>query len=200
MDTNATGILPSGRVRHSIRLPGYDYTSAGWYFVTFCVQNRECAFGEMRSGGVIPSEAGRFVQDCWQAIPVHFPYVDLDAWVLMPNHLHGILAIRPDTRPRDNDGDLIGTAEINAAGGAPTERWRKVAPGSLSAIVRSFKSASTREVNKARGTAGATLWQRNYFEHVIRDDRDLERIRVYIQENPARWELDQENPANLANP
>lgn len=138
---------------------------------------------------MVPSEAGEFVQDCWAAIPSHFPQTDLDSWVLMPNHLHGILAIRRDASPRSAD------LKKNVLGAA--ERWRKVAPGSLSAIVRSFKSASTREVNKARGTAGVTLWQRNYFEHVIRDNKDLERIRVYIQENPVRWELDQENPANI---
>ncbi len=200
-------ILPAGRVRHSIRWQGYDYTSAGWYFVTLCAQGRECLFGEVRDGAVFPSESGRLVQSCWEAIPSHFSQAELDAWVLMPNHLHGILAIRRNSQ---------GVGAQHAAPSPPARRPpfvnsgaflprssplpSNVSPGSLSAIIRSFKSASTREANKVRGTAGVTIWQRNYFEHVIRDDNELERIRAYIQENPSRWEDDQENPAKALKP
>ncbi len=116
----------------------------------------------------------------WNALPSHFPGVSLDAFVLMPNHVHGILALHGR-----------GTACR-----APTETFGRPVPGSIPTIVRSFKSSAAREINRLRGTPGAAFWQRGYYEHIIRSPAVMTRLRRYIESNPSRWSLDQENPAN----
>jgi REP element-mobilizing transposase RayT len=129
-----------------------------------------------------PSRIGRIVEEAWLDIPNHHTHITLDALVLMPNHIHGVL--------------LIGDAgRTGAAGRAPTlNAFVPARSGSLSAIVRSFKSGSTRAVNLLRNSPGAPLWQRNYYEHIIRNDENLSAIRQYIADNPVQWALDEENP------
>ncbi len=134
--------------RRSLRLSGYDYSQEGAYFVTICTRDRAPLFD---------NEANRQIaEQCWLSIPDHFPMVQLDEWVVMPNHVHGILTLVDDGR---------GTA-CRAPTPAP-ERFGQPTPSSLPTIVRSFKSAVTKRVNLLQRTPGAPVWQRNYFEHVI---------------------------------
>lgn len=164
--------------RRSIRLRGYDYTSAGAYFVTICAQGRECLFGEVSGGWMRLGTLGECVASVWQAIPDHFPGVELDARVVMPNHMHGIIV-------------LVGAKHLrSAANASPLRGSHGTQPASLAAIIQNFKSVSTRKINVARGTPGARVWQRNYYEHVVRGEADLRRIHDYIAHNPAKWETD----------
>jgi len=169
------------RNRRSIRLPEYDYSQPGAYFVTVCTQERGPLFGEVVDGAMRLNEAGRTAQACWEEIPTHFRGITVDAFVVMPNHIHGIVIIT----------DRRGTACR-----APTgmERFGEPVAGSLPTIMRSFKSAVTKRVNELRGTPGVRLWQRNFYERVIRGEEELKRARQYILDNPLRWHLDPENP------
>ena len=171
----------------SIRLPFYDYAGAGYYFVTICADFGESLFGEIVAEEMRLSRDGHVVEKKWHEIPLHFTGVDIDAFVVMPNHVHGIIVIK------DLEDSVPSVVEQHAV---PLRKRRGPKAGSLGVIVRSFKSAVTREINLQRGTPGVTVWQRNYYEHVIRDERDLERIREYIENNPLRWALDEENPEN----
>jgi REP element-mobilizing transposase RayT len=172
---------PDVHHRRSIRLGGYDYSRAGAYFVTICTRNRDCLLGELAGGEMRLNEAGRIVQEEWMKSARLRPRVILDEFVVMPNHLHGIIAL----------GDGRGTLQR-----APTtERFGKPTSDSIPTIVRLFKSATTKRINEIRGTPNLPVWQRNYYEHVIRNDEELTRIRKYIQDNPLKWEMDRENPA-----
>jgi len=173
--------MPGVPVRHSVRLRGFDYRSVGAYFVTLNALRRACLFGDIVDDKMVLNHIGQIVETCWRAIPDHFARVLLDAFVIMPNHIHGIL--------------LKKGARRGTACRAPTERFGRPVPGSIPTVVRSFKSAATRETNREKGSSGAPFWQRGYYEHVVRDDEELNRIRRYIEENPLRWALDQENTA-----
>lgn len=169
--------------RKSIRLPHYDYTQAGAYFVTIVTRKRVPLFGEVLNGGVELSQYGQIARRTWEEIPRHFPNVSLDAFIVMPNHIHGIVFIN-EAKP----------AKVGAQHAAPLRGTKlSVQPGSLGAMVRSYKSTVTREINLHRGTPGGRVWQRNYYEHIIRDYPDLEEIRDYVVNNPAAWETDPEN-------
>ena len=169
------------RHRRSIRLLGYDYSQAGAYFVTVCAHDRMCLFGEIADGKMRLNEAGRIVQQCWNQIPEHFPHVELGEFIVMPNHVHGIVVIAE-------------TPNVGARHAVPLpEKFCKPVPGSIPTIVRSFKSAVTKRINEMRGTPGVPVWQRNYYEHVIRNDESLHCIREYIINNPLQWDMDREN-------
>jgi putative transposase len=155
------------RHRRSIRLKGYDYSQPGAYFLTICTHNREVMFGEIVNGEMKSNEYGEIVLARWHDLPNHHAHLELDAFVVMPNHVHGIVIIK-DVRPIERH--------------------------SLSEIVRGFKTFSSQQINKKRGTAGIPVWQRNYWEHVVRNQEALNRIRNYILTNPERWHLDRENP------
>jgi putative transposase len=176
---------PDVHHRRSIRLRDYDYARAGAYFVTTCVQGRKCLFGEIIDGKIRLSEFGRVAWECWDTMPEHFRHVRLDVFVVMPNHVHGILFIT--SVGATHASPKMSNALTNPAG--PKQR-------SLGVIVGSFKSAATKRVNALRGTPGMRVWQRNYYEHVIRDEEDLRELREYIVNNPLRWELDQLHPDN----
>ena len=175
--------------RRSIRLRGYDYTQPGAYFVTICTHNRELLFGRVVDGEMVLNAYGEIVWEEWFKTAQVRPYVELfaDEFVVMPNHIHGVVWIV---------GDMVGAqrrcAPTKPKPGGVTPN--NVAPGSLGAIIRAFKSAVTRRINQMRGTPGARVWQRNYYEHIIRNDRALNAIRRYIAENPLRWHLDRYNP------
>ena len=174
---------PDKHHRRSIRLRGYDYSAQGAYFVTICVRGRECLLGDVIGGKMCLSEYGRAVTECWDAISDHSGHVDVDAFVVMPNHIHGIIVI---VRATDTSPDTV----------AHRSRRPKGPPqGSLGAVVGAFKAAAIRRINVLRGAPGATFWQRNYYEHIIRDSAALARIRAYIESNPARWKDDQLHPA-----
>ena len=199
------------RRRRSIRLSGFDYAHDGAYFVTVCVRNRECLLGQVTGGEMRLSEAGWTVQAVWQELPRHYPHVRLDAWVVMPNHVHGIVVLA-DAGPGgvdDRDGAAstgVGASALAAEAGlsvgvgagfkpAPTgDGDGGAARHALPEIVRAFKTFSARRINAVQGTQGASFWQRNYYEHVIRSETALNRIRQYIMDNPARWDEDPENP------
>ncbi len=178
---------PERHHRRSIRLRGYDYTQAGAYFVTLCARDRACLFGEVVNGDVRLSDAGRIVADAWEWLAVQYPYVALDAWVVMPNHLHGIIVMV------DGDDGGRGGSRTAPTGDAPSGTV-VVKRKPLGRLIGAFKTVSTKRINEIRGTPGATLWQRNYYEHVIRGDADLRRIRAYIADNPARWGRDRNPP------
>jgi len=200
----ATRFDPDRRRRRSIRLRGYDYGSPGAYFVTIVTQGRECLFGQVVNGEMGLNDEGQVARSCWEAIPDHFPAVELDAFVIMPNHVHGIIAITDAVRkgeaspeePPSTDGLAIAGADPAAEevvrDASPLQGPR---PGSLGAIVGNFKSVTARRVNRMRGTPGAPVWQRNYYEHVVRNELALQAIRQYIADNPARWAWDTYNPA-----
>ena len=175
---------PQKHHRRSIRLKNYDYSQVGAYYITIVTCQRDPLFGRIVNEEVQLSAYGRIADECWRAIPEHFPTIEVDAYVIMPNHLHGILVIHEigmATNPSPSAG----------ARHASPLRPHGVEPGSIGAIVGSFKSAVTKRIG--REIKATSIWQRNYYEHVIRDERDLNRIREYIQSNPANWERDKEN-------
>jgi putative transposase len=161
--------VSSIRRRRSLRLQEYDYSQAGAYFVTICVQGRECLLGEIVEGEMQLNNYGKIARDCWHDLPHHYVNIELDAFVVMSNHMHGIIV-------------LVGAGLRPAPTNPP-----------LSKIIRAFKSFSSRKINELRNTTGSPVWQRGYYEHIIRDDKSLNRIREYIVNNPLRWELDREN-------
>ena len=174
--------------RRSTRLPDYDYGQAGAYFVTINAYHRKMLFGQIREGTMVPSSIGKMVQSCWEEIPLHFAGVEMDAFVMMPNHIHGVVVI--------GEAGVTGVPdEASEACLAPTGALgvRRASP-SLAAIVGSFKSACSRRVRRIGLLHDSPLWQRNYYEHVIRNDADLNDVREYILGNPVRWLEDKENP------
>jgi len=194
---------PTRHHRRSTRLPAYDYGQAGAYFVTICTQNRECAFGEVVDGEIVLNEPGRMVETVWRELSQHYPGVEVDALAVMPNHVHGIIMLVgagpcacPDNpgRSRRVAGQPQGVAPTGATGAM-----------SLPDVVHRFKSLTTARYR--RGVLQdrwlpfpGRLWQRNYYEHVIRNEEELDRVRQYIVDNPERWEEDRENPNNVGEP
>ncbi len=159
-------ITPSRR--RPLRLSDFDYSQPGPYFVTI-LKERACILGTIADSVMMLTELGDVVTSSWHELPRHYPAISLDAFVVMPNHLHGIIFVGAGS-PRPSSG--------------PT----------LSNIVGYFKYQSTKRMNELRNSPGASLWQRNFFEHVIREDHSLNRIREYIFTNPERWEMDRNNP------
>ncbi|PKB71051.1 MAG: hypothetical protein BZY87_08035 [SAR202 cluster bacterium Io17-Chloro-G6] len=174
---------PEKHDRGSIRLPGYDYTQHGAYFVTMCVAGRRCIFGKIVNGMMQPNKNGLIVAGQWSGLPKHYSNVILDAFVLMPNHIHGIL------RLKDNETPPVG-AGFKPAHASSETKFRHGLPE----IIRGFKTFSSRSINRLNGTTGKPVWQRNYYEHVVRSEDDLDVIRRYIVENPLKWAEDPENP------
>lgn len=179
------------------RLRDYDYASPGWYFVTICTKNRACLFGEIRSGVVGLSEIGCVAHRYWTAIPDHFDHARLDAFIVMPNHVHGIIKLLPleeETIPVET---LHATSLRQRARTSKNEAMSEISPsaGSLSTIIRSYKSAVTRRVRK--DLCADFTWQSRFYEHIIRGPRTLQAIRRYIADNPLKWHLDKNHPANL---
>ena len=168
--------------RRSVRLPDLDYTEPGAYFVTLCTRDRRCVFGEVTVDGVRLTPIGEIACDEWRRSADLRAEVQLDTFVVMPNHIHGIVVIR-DGNPRDRRSP-------RAHGRAPLHR-----PGrSLGALIAGFKAAATSRINRLSGSPGAPVWQRNYYEHIIRNGEELARTREYIAGNPGRWAEDPENP------
>lgn len=178
---------PDRHHRRSTRLKGYDYALPGAYFVTVCTYERECLLGHIESGRVVLSDAGEIAQRCWENTAHHYSFVELDAFVIMPNHVHGVIVI---TEFRRGEASSL---EENAS--PLHQRPNGTQPGSLSAILQNLKSISTRKTNAARGTPGAPVWQRSFYERVVRHEAELAAIREYILANPAHWDEDENNPA-----
>ena len=168
---------PDRHHRRSLRLSGYDYAAAGAYFVTICTHKREPLFGAIQNGTMAVNDYGQTVADAWLWLEQQYPYVKLDTWVVMPNHFHGIIIIT----------DCRGGSRT-----APTEKSRPIKP--IGRLVGAFKTVSTKHINKLRITPGALIWQRNYYEHVVRNEDDLNSIGEYIINNPSQWDVDGDNP------
>jgi len=182
-------VLPSD-LRRSVRLPAFDYRTAGAYFVTLCTHGRAPALSRVTPHGVCLTDSGRIVAQEWHRTVLVRPYVHLDTFAVMPDHVHGVLWIaNADLCRGAMHGALSTTPSYKGAmHGAPTlRRAGPPIPGSVSTIVAMFKAAVTRRVNAVIGTPGAPFWQRGFYEHVVRGDADLTRIRRYVAENPARW-------------
>lgn len=210
--------------RRSIRLRDYDCSQAAAYFVTICAQGRACVFGELRDGEMTMNAAGRMLVSAWDALPDRFADIDLDGFVVMPHHLHGIIVISSD-HVTGNTGPAA-TGPVGAAGlvpahlvpahpvpgrastrvaptargtdGTPSRAATRVAP-TVGDVIGACKSLTTLAYVHGVGECGwpgfrGRSWQRNYYGHIIRDDRSLRRIRQYIIANPAHWRYDEENP------
>jgi len=172
------------RRKNSIRLRGYDYSRPGVYFVTICTRDRDCLFGNIVNGQMVMNDYGKMVDETLKWLARRYAYVSLDAWVVMPNHLHGIVIIT------DEQCNSRGGSRTAPTRTAPT-RTRKP----LGRLIGAFKTVSTKRINELRRTTGARLWQRNYYEHIIRNENELNAIRRYILNNPLNWDLDRDNRA-----
>lgn len=201
--------------RRTIRLKGYDYATAGAYFVTICTQDRACVFGDVADGEMRLNAAGEMVRDELARTPMVRPEMQVDACVVMPNHVHVVVRIvgaygdTPNAGARGDDRAYIdtpvrGDAAGNGARGGRNDRAHIDAPlpgarafrspsRTIGAMVRGFKSATTKRINALRGTPGVAVWQRNYYEQIIRDQDSLNRVRAYVSANPARWPTDRDN-------
>lgn len=193
---------PNIHHRRSIRLQGYDYSSAGMYFITICVQGMECFFGEIANGEMILNDAGKMVNKWWKKIPEKFSDIELDVYQIMPNHFHAIVinvGVHPRVRPDSDDDHAPNSDAENGQthGSAPTDNANENILGEhvgspLYEIVQWFKTMSTNEYIRGVKTLGwerfnGKLWQRNYYEHIIRDGKSYQTISNYIVNNPANW-------------
>lgn len=185
--------------RRSIRLQDYDYTSSGVYFITICTHQKASLLGEIKEGAFIESRMGILLRTEWLRLPTRFPSIELDAWVRMPNHLHGILILNsidhPGTRVNYGLNDIETQPRVLPVVPQPTpEQFSHPIPGSIPTIIRSFKSSVTTRAKLLSIYPGYPIWQRGYYEHIIRNQADWNRIRDYIECNPANWSKDSLHP------
>jgi REP element-mobilizing transposase RayT len=180
--------LLTGRLRRSSnRAPNFDYRSVGAYFVTVVTYNRECIFGAIKDGRLIPSLAGKTVAEEWARTPAKRSNFQIDEFVVMPNHLHGILIVTTEL-PRAPE-------QLTEAG----PRLRSPS-NSVGAVVRGFKAATTTALNRMAGTPGMPLWQANYHDRILASDREIQSAREYIRRNPANWPDDPHFNAGSTDP
>ena len=173
--------------RKNNRLPSYDYSTPGWYFVTICVQDMECALGEISNGKMVLNGMGRVVEKQWLWLKENFIYVDLDEFVIMPNHIHGILIIN----------NVVGTTLGLSQAIEPDNRTSRGLSlhdrkfNLLSKTINAFKTTSSKKIHQSGINF---IWQRSFYDHIIDFEKnELENIREYIKNNPAKWEWDREN-------
>jgi putative transposase len=169
-----------GHHRRSIRLPDYDYSQPGAYFITIVTRGRECLFGEIKEGEMQLRNAGQIVWDVWNSLPARYPQIGLSTAQVMPNHFHGIINIHPTPVP------------VRAIHESPLQERRHM---TLPLVVGYFKMNTAKRINKILGSEGVPVWQRNYYEHIIRNEAEYNRIHVYIESNPANWVMDDEYSA-----
>jgi REP element-mobilizing transposase RayT len=205
---------PNIHHRKSIRLQGYDYSQAGLYFITICAQDRKCLFGKIENDEMILNDAGLIANECWLEIPKHFPNAVLHEHIIMPNHVHGIVELI------QNDVANVGAENTRAENFLPLQNeFRKMIPRSIGSIVKGFKIGVTKwfrnsnNADMANAKAGnvntenigaenflplqqpqqnetVKIWQRNYYEHIIRDEKSYQHISEYIINNPKNWKED----------
>ena len=190
---------PTFHHRRSIRLKGYDYTQAGLYFITICCQDGICRFGTVENGEMILNECGQIANDEWVKLSDRFPNFELDVFQIMPNHMHGIIFLNDipvgaGFTPAQNNGNTQNNGNIQNDGQSNDDirATARVAP-TVSDIVGAYKSLVTNgclEIYKSKNETMGKLWQRNYWEHIIRDEQSYQRISEYIINNPAKWAYD----------
>ena len=174
--------------RRSSRLKEYDYSQIGAYFITICIYNKRCLLGKVKNGKIELNIAGQIIKKWWLELPHKFPNIKIDEYIVMPNHLHGIISIIKTNVGADpcvcpnNKGEHIGSP--------------------LQKIIQWFKTMTTNEYIRRIKRDGLPpfhdkFWQRNYYEHIVRNEDELNQIRKYIAENPLKWERDEENPINI---
>ncbi len=172
------------------RYKNYDYSNNGFYFVTICTKNRGMFFGEIKNGKMKLSNTGIIAEKFWQQIHNHFSFVNLHEFVIMPNHIHGIIEI---------NNDLVGTGHCPVQNNA--SKFSAVSPKSLSTIIGSYKSIVTKTINlKNRAVPcsyGDFGWQPRFHDRIIRDEKELDGASQYIINNPSKWEIEKNNPENL---
>lgn len=166
----------------SIRLKNFDYSQPGAYFITIVTHHRQCLFGTIANGTMQLNESGKIAHQCWMEIPKHFPHTTLDEYIVMPNHIHGIIVLNDIADEKFDNMDKI----------VPQNSFQHIIPHSIGSIIRGFKIGVTKWFRQY--TDIYTVWQRNYYEHIIRNDDELRRIRHYIVNNPLHWELDNQDP------
>jgi putative transposase len=195
--------------RRSVRLTGFDYSKPSAYFLTICVQDQKPLFGTVIDQDVVLNALGRIVNECWLEIPIHFPNVELAAHVVMPNHDHGIVIIRDqknrgpakeETIESATNGQRVAKVERRARHAVPLRPkevprdFASPTVGSIPTIIGAFKAAVSRRLAKVSTRPQKSVWQRGYFEHVIRDQNDFRNTCEYIRTNPARHTFKRKNP------
>jgi putative transposase len=194
--------------RKSIRLNGWDYTRPGAYFITIVVKDRMCLFGKIANGKMRCNDYGLMVNEEWLKTSEIRKNVVLDEFVVMPNHFHGIIVLHQQAIQSIEEHQYDRTILRRNISGLPEKATHRVAAdvsndqlgarsngpasGSIGAIVGQFKSIVSKRINRLRGTPGDPIWQRDYYDHIGRNPKDLDRIRRYIRNNPLKWELDSE--------
>jgi putative transposase len=192
---------PDKHHRRSIRLPGYDYSQSGAYFVTICAYQRQCLFGDVVDGQMILNQYGAIVAETYQWLCQRYPYLYSDEWIVMPNHFHAIMVITDEPRV-DTDEPRMDTDEPRMDTDKPRRGGSRTAPTTnkqrkpLGRLIGAFKTVSTKKINILRDAPATPLWQRNYYEHIIRDRDAMDKICQYIVNNPLSWDLDRLHPDN----
>jgi putative transposase len=188
---NAMKYDPDKHHRRSLRLPGYDYSQPGAYFVTICADQRQCLFGDVVDGQMGLNQYGAIVAETYQWLCQHHPYLQTDEWIVMPNHFHAIMVITDKPNSDDSHGKGGSRTALTTNLQNPIIKQKP-----LGRLIGAFKTVSTKKINILREAPGTTLWQRNYYEHIIRNQDAMDKIREYIVNNPLSWHLDQLYPDN----
>lgn len=183
--------------RKSNRLKNFDYSSSGWYFVTICTQNRECLFGNIIDNHMVLNKYGKIINKYFLEIPKHYNNVELDEFIIMPNHIHGIIVIRNSNQSVGNDLRVVPINNNQVGHGGPTLqniRQQQL----LFRIIKCFKTITTKIYidgvkNNQFPPFNKRIWQKSYYDHIIRNEYSLFRIRKYIKDNPKNWEDDRNN-------
>ena len=204
--------------RQSIRLKGYDYSSVGTYFITICTKNMECLFGEVVEGKMVLNDVGRIVENEWLKTSIIRKNIELDEFIIMSDHMHGIIKITegntnnrrgdsvnrpvwPVEDPADDHGSTndqrvdaqSGATDTTRATHTQNRATHRVAPtlmsGSIGSIIGQYKSVTTKQVNRLRNSSIISIWQRNYYDEIIHNEKQLNETRKYIINNPIEWEL-----------
>jgi REP element-mobilizing transposase RayT len=177
--------------RRSIRLKGFDYTKQGTYFVTICTNDRNCIFGDIAEGRMVLNENGNIADYYWREIPKHFSNVALDKYVVMPDHVHGIIVIKPNDAPVVGARQCLAPTTWQHLDHAAESRFQHPDRKSLSSIIGSFKSIVSKSLNETFNIRGESIWQRNFYERIIKSQNELCTVRNYILCNPQNWKSDE---------
>src|SRR3972149_11281080 len=187
--------LYKGKYRiESTRLKEWDYSTNGYYFVTICTKNQECVFGRIADGKMLLTRIGNIAKRLWLEIPEHFKNVELDEFIIMPNHIHGIVIIE-----NQHCRDAINGVSTTDGGGITLAHNPMLSENSLSKIIRWYKGRCTFEINKIQITIHFA-WQSRFYDHIIRNEKSLQKIREYIHYNPLKWGIDEYNTAVFGKP